>query len=118
MLSSADTIWSRHDTEKKRLVDVDLRSRPEEEEKLEPPCRVSLHNDDVTPIEYVPGLLRRIFAIGRARALWIAVKAHAAGDAEVVVEPCPKASAHVDEAHALARADGHQHLHFSAEPID
>lgn len=118
MNSSSVILWLRRDTEKRRLVDVDVSTRPDEVEKLEPPCRVLLHNDNVTPIEYVPSLLREIFAIGRARALWVTVKAHAVGYAEVMVEPCPKASAHVDEAHARARADGHMYLHLSAEPID
>jgi ATP-dependent Clp protease adapter protein ClpS len=106
------------DTQEEILVDIDLLSRAKEKEQLEPRCRVLLHNDDITPIEYVPRLLRDIFGIGLARALWITVKAHAAGHAEVVVEPCPRAHAHVAESRARAQADGHVHLHLSAEPID
>lgn len=101
-------------------VDLDrlLRTDSETREKPEPPCRVLLHNDDVTPIEYVPGLLRRVFGIGRARALWLTLRAHAAGYARVTVEPCAQARTHVARAIALARGDGHPHLRMSAEPLE
>lgn len=93
-----------------------LRTDREPREKPEPPCRVLLHNDDVTPIEYVPGLLHRVFGIGRARALWLTLRAHVAGRACVVVEPCARARTHVARAIAMARGDGHPHLRLSAEP--
>ena len=113
-------LWLRRDTDKKRVLDLDaiVRESPEEQERPEPPCRVLLHNDDVTSIEYVPGILRQVFRIGRARALWITVRAHAAGWAEVIVEPCQKAEARVAEAHERARADGHLYLHFTVEPVE
>ena len=89
----------------------------DEREEIEPPCRVLIHNDDVTPVDYVPGLLRRVFGLSRMNALWITLRAHVAGVALVAVEPRPRAEAHVAEAHELARAEGHVHLTFTVEPL-
>lgn len=104
----------------KVALDVEslVRSREDEEEKREPPYRVLLHNDDVTPIDYVPGLLRRVFRIGRARAVWLTLRAHVQGCVIVVVEPRPRAERHVSEAHEAARHDGHVHLTLSVEPAE
>jgi ATP-dependent Clp protease adaptor protein ClpS len=101
-------------------LDLDslLRSDPSQVEKLEPPYRVLLHNDDVTPIDYVPRLLRRVFRVGRARAVWLTLRAHVQGSTVVVVEARRKAEAHVAEAHEMARQDGHVHLTLTLEPED
>jgi ATP-dependent Clp protease adaptor protein ClpS len=101
-------------------IDVEalLRSDADDEERLEPPYRVLLHNDDVTPIDYVPRLLRRVFRVGRARALWLTLRAHVQGRVVVVVEARSKAEAHVAEAHETARRDGHVHLTLSLEPAE
>lgn len=93
------------------------RSDDEKRETLEPPCRVLLHNDDVTPVEVVPGILRRVFGLGSLKALWITLRAHVAGVALVVVEPAAKAEAHVAEAHEVARFEGWAHLTFTVEPL-
>ncbi len=94
------------------------RADSREEEKLEPPCRVLVHNDDVTPIEYVASLLRRVFELGWFKALRVTMKAHVTGRAVVVVEDCPKAKQHVDLAHETARSEGHGHLRLSVEPTE
>lgn len=101
-------------------IDIDsfLRSDAGEEEEPEPPYRVLLHNDDVTPIDYVPTLLRRVFRIGRARALWLTLRAHVQVRAVVVVEARSKAQAHVSEAREAARRDGHPHLTLTLEPVE
>lgn len=94
------------------------RADPREEERLEPPCRVVVENDDVTPIEYVASLLRRVFGLGWFKALRVTMKAHVTGRAAVVVEPCAKANEHVDLAHETARSEGHGRLRFSVEPTE
>jgi ATP-dependent Clp protease adaptor protein ClpS len=101
-------------------LDFEALVRPEDEEisKLEPPCRVLLHNDDVTPVDYVPGLLRRVFRLGPLKALWVTLRAHVAGVALVVVEARSEAEAHVAQAHELARSDGHPRLTLTVEPVD
>jgi len=99
-------------------IDGLTRADSREEEKLEPPCRVLVHNDDVTPIEYVASLLRRVFRLGWFKALRVTMKAHVTGRAVVVVEACPKARRQVELAHENARSDGHGHLRFSVEPAE
>lgn len=94
------------------------RAASKEEERLEPPCRVLVHNDDVTPIEYVASLLRRVFGLGWFKALRVTMKAHVTGRAVVVVEGCRKAREHVNRAHESAKADGQDHLRFSVEPTE
>ncbi len=94
------------------------RADSREKESLEPPCRVLIHNDDVTPIEYVASLLRRVFGLGWFKALRVTMKAHVTGRAVVVVEPCAKANEHVALAHETARSEGHGHLRFSVEPTE
>ncbi len=101
-------------------IDLDgLRSAGvSEEEKRDQPYRVVLHNDDVTPIDYVPLLLLRVFRIGRARAFWLTLRAHVQGQVVVVVEPRAQAEAHVSEAHEMARRDGHAQLSLTLEPLE
>jgi ATP-dependent Clp protease adaptor protein ClpS len=94
------------------------RAGSREEERLEPPCRVLVHNDDVTPIDYVASLLRRVFGLGWFKALRVTMKAHVTGRAVVMVEGCRKARRHVDLAHEAARSDGHVLLRFSVEPAE
>jgi ATP-dependent Clp protease adapter protein ClpS len=94
------------------------RADSRDEERLEPPCRVIVHNDDVTPIEYVASLLRRVFGLGWFKALRVTMKAHVSGRSVVVVEGCRKARQHVDSAHEAARSEGHNHLRFSVEPTE
>jgi ATP-dependent Clp protease adaptor protein ClpS len=89
-----------------------------EEEKREQPCQVVLHNDDVTPMDYVPLLLRRVFRIGRARAFWLTLRAHVQGRVVVVIEPRAQAEAHVSDAHEMARRDGHAQLTLTLEPLE
>ena len=100
--------------------DIDGLTRPSsrKEERSEPPCRVIVHNDDVTPIEYVASLLRRVFGLGWFKALRLTMKAHATGRAVVVMEACREARQHVDLAHQAARSDGHSLLRFSVEPTE
>ena len=99
-------------------IDRLTRADPREKERLEPPCRVLVHNDDVTPIEYVTSLLRRVFGLGLFKALRVTMKAHVTGLAVVVVEACPKAGQQVDLAHETARSEGHGLLRFSVEPTE
>lgn len=78
-----------------------------------------VENDDVTPIDYVASLLRRVFGLGRFKALRVTIKAQVTGRrALVVVEPCRKAKQHVDLAHEIASSEGHGHLRFSVEPTE
>jgi ATP-dependent Clp protease adaptor protein ClpS len=92
-------------------VDSDIQS----ETALEPLFRILIHNDDVTPYNYVILVLRNIFRLSHELAEHITWVAHTTGSAYVVTRPRREAKRLVGQAHAAARADGYP-LTFSLEP--
>jgi ATP-dependent Clp protease adaptor protein ClpS len=94
-------------------VDSDIQS----ETTLEPLFRILIHNDDVTPYNYVILVLQVIFKLSNELAEHITWVAHNSGIARVVTRPRPEAERLVNTAHAAARADGYP-LTFSLEPDD
>jgi ATP-dependent Clp protease adaptor protein ClpS len=93
------------------LVDSDVRS----ETALEPLYRILIHNDDVTPYNYVILVLQTIFKLSHELAEHITWVAHTTGIACVVIRPRSEAQRLVDKAHAVARLDGYP-LTFTIEP--
>ena len=83
--------------------------------QLAPLYRVLVHNDDLTPMDFVVSILREIFRRERQKALDIMLEAHHTGVAHVVTEPLERAEFHVDQARSLSRAR-HYPLSFSVEP--
>jgi ATP-dependent Clp protease adaptor protein ClpS len=94
-------------------VDSDIQS----ETALEPLFRVLIHNDDVTPYNYVILVLRTIFKLSHELAEHVTWVAHNTGVARVVTRPRGEARRLVDRAHTAARVDGYP-LTFSLEPED
>ena len=88
---------------------------PETEAERDPPYRVLLHNDEVTPWGFVVVVLRLVFDFGQARAEQITMEAHQTGVAQVATLPKEQAKYCVGKAHSLAREAGHP-LTFSLEP--
>lgn len=84
------------------------------EDALDPTWAVLIHNDDVTPYEYVLHILEDIFTISDEQAEHIAWTAHTEGQAIVVVRRHDEARRLVTLAHSHARADGYP-LTFSVE---
>ena len=91
--------------------DIDLA----EEEQLERRWFVVIHNDDVTPFEYVIRILTNLFLLSEEMAEHVAQTAHSEGKAVVVVRPRPEAERLVRVARSRARLDGYP-LTFSIEP--
>lgn len=85
------------------------------ETKLAPRYRVLLHNDDVTPMDFVMRVLREVFQLGGFRAFRVMLTAHFGGVAHVVTEPLEAAEFHVDQARSLSHARPWP-LSFSLEP--
>jgi ATP-dependent Clp protease adaptor protein ClpS len=79
-------------------------------------CSVVIHNDDVTPYEYVIRLLGHVFMLSEELADHVAWTAHTQGRAVVIVRPQPEARKLVSAAHTSARLDGYP-LAFSLEPV-
>ena len=85
------------------------------ETALEPLYRVIIHNDDVTPMDFVISILERIFFISRSDAVKIMYTAHFNGMAYVQTLPKTEAHNRISKAHFAAGLEGYP-LHFSIEP--
>ena len=85
------------------------------ETKLAPLYRVLIHNDDVTPMDFVVRVLQEIFRLDQTRSIAVMLEAHTKGVAHVVTEPLEQAEFHVDQARSLSRAR-HFPLTFTIEP--
>jgi ATP-dependent Clp protease adaptor protein ClpS len=87
----------------------------ETRDRLAPMYRVLIHNDDVTPMDFVVHILKSVFAKGTIDAVRVMWEAHTSGVALVEVAPLERAEFHVEQAHSLARAKPYP-LTFSLEP--
>ena len=85
------------------------------ETDLEPLYRIIIHNDDVTPMDFVVEVLKQIFFLGNYRAAEIMLVAHIKGSAYVQSLPRIEAEKRIQKAHHAAGMAGYP-LHFSSEP--
>jgi len=83
--------------------------------QLEPPVKVVLHNDDVTPFDFVVTVISTVFGFARPAALAVTIRAHYTGMAVVDTLPLEEAKYRVGQAHGMARAAGYP-LTFTLEP--
>ena len=90
-------------------------TEPIEDSRFAPRWYVLIHNDDVTPFEYVIKVLLQLFLLSEEIAEHIANTAHNEGQAVVVVRPRNEAERLVKVARVRARLDGYP-LTFSMEP--
>ena len=87
---------------------------PVPEEALEPLVRVIIHNDDVTPMDFVVHVLERIFFLSQPEAMDVMLTAHFSGMAVVQILPRAEAQKRIGKAHFAAGLEGYP-LHFSLE---
>jgi ATP-dependent Clp protease adaptor protein ClpS len=87
----------------------------ETETELEPLYRIIIHNDSVTPMDFVVHVLTAIFYLGTPTAMDIMLKAHITGTAYVQTVSKSEAEKRVNKAHSLADTQGYP-LQFSMEP--
>ncbi len=85
--------------------------------RLAPLYRVLIHNDDITPMDFVVRVLGEIFHLTWARSMEVMLEAHSKDVAHVLTEPLERAEFHVDQARSLSRAR-HFPLTFSVERED
>ncbi len=95
----------------------DVYEETEQAEALEPNYKVFIHNDDVTPYDFVIMILQRIFQLTSLEAERITYIAHTSGLAHVTTLPCPEAYKRVGKAHFAASLDGYP-LMFTVEAED
>ncbi len=84
-------------------------------QRLAPMYRVIIHNDEVTPMDFVVHVLMRYFKKEAADAVYIMQEAHEKGVALVDVMGLEEAEFRVDQVHAFARTAKYP-LTFSIEP--
>ena len=80
----------------------------------EPPYRVIIHNDDVTPMDFVVRILLTVFLLTGASAVQVMYTAHYHGSAHVQSLPKSVAEKRVLQAHMSARLAGYP-LRFTIE---
>lgn len=91
--------------------ELDLEGSVEEESLW----KVFIHNDDVTPMEFVVIILQRIFELNPLEAEHVMLIAHLSGLAYVCTLPLTEAKKRVGKAHFAAQLEGYP-LTFSIEP--
>ena len=95
--------------------EIQIIEEQEEETELEPLYRVLIHNDDVTPMDFVVQILKTIFFQSNPKAYEIMLIAHITGLAYVQTLPKSEAEKRINRAHFAAGLEGYP-LHFSMEP--
>jgi ATP-dependent Clp protease adaptor protein ClpS len=90
-------------------------TKTDELTRLVPRYRVLVHNDPVTPMNFVEQVLGTIFHLDPSLAENVMLEAHNTGVAHVVTLALEEAEVRCDRAHALARAHGYP-LTFTYEP--
>jgi ATP-dependent Clp protease adaptor protein ClpS len=98
-----------------RIVEPDIDSVLREEVAEEPRSKVLIHNDDITPYDFVITVLIRFFPLTTKEAERITWTAHTTGIALVAILPSSEAQQRVGRAHFAASLEGFP-LSFSIEP--
>ena len=93
---------------------IEIIEEQEEETELEPLYRVIIHNDDVTPMDFVVHALTIFFYLANPKAAEIMMIAHFSGMAYVQTLPKSEAEKRINKAHFAAGLEGYP-LHFSME---
>ena len=103
------------DSDTDTQTDIDIEFVVMEEEELERPYRVIIHNDNVTTFEFVIAVLVNIFELPIYRAERVTYEAHRKGNAYVATLPLEEAKSKVFKAQYAARQQGFP-LTFTIEP--
>jgi ATP-dependent Clp protease adaptor protein ClpS len=93
----------------------DILEDTDQEEALEPLYRVIIHNDEVTPYDFVILILQKIFQLQPLEAEHVTFVAHTGGQAYVTTLPLKEAQKRVGKAHFAASLEGYPLL-FTIEP--
>ena len=83
--------------------------------ELESLYRVLIHNDNITPMDFVVHVLKTLFYLSNDKAAPIMITAHVYGSAYVQTLVKSEAEKRVDKAHAEANHAGYP-LKFTLEP--
>jgi len=95
--------------------EIETGEKKQQETAYEPLFRVIIHNDDVTPMDFVVHVLRNIFMLLLPDAVNVMYTAHYRGEAVAQILPRSEAEKRINKAHFAAGLEGYP-LHFSMEP--
>lgn len=107
--------WSDIKLESETEIERDVETNLERLEEEEPRYRIIIHNDDVTPFDFVIVILQRIFQLLPLAAEHVTFMAHYTGQAYVCTLPLNEAKKRVGKAHFAAQLEGYP-LKFTIEP--
>lgn len=96
--------------------DIEHEEEVEGATEIERLHRVLVHNDDITPYDFVVSVLIRFFKLDAHEAERITWTAHTSGVALVAMLPLKVAQRRVGQAHFAAGLEGFP-LTFSIEPV-
>lgn len=99
----------------KSTPEIEIGTDEQQETAYEPLYRVIIHNDDITPMEFVVHVLTKIFMLLPPDAVKVMFTAHYRGEAVVQFLPKNEAEKRINKAHFAAGLEGYP-LHFSMEP--
>ena len=94
---------------------IQRRQEADPEEELDRLYRIIIHNDDVTPYDFVIIVLVRFFQLDAPAAELVTWTAHTSGVALVIILPLTEARRRVGRAHFAAAVEGYP-LSFTIEP--
>ena len=97
------------------VPEIEIIEEQQDETELEPLYKVIIHNDNVTPMDFVVQVLKTIFYLSNPRAEEIMFTAHFRGMAYVQTLAKSEAEKRIGKAHFAAGLEGYP-LHFSMEP--
>ena len=97
------------------VPEIEIIEEQAEETELEPLYRILVHNDHVTPMDFVVQVLKTIFYQSNPKAFEIMLIAHITGLAYVQTLPKSEAEKRINRAHFAAGLEAYP-LHFSMEP--
>jgi ATP-dependent Clp protease adaptor protein ClpS len=93
----------------------DIQVIEETETELEPLYRITIHNDPITPMDFVIHVLKNHFYLSNNKAADIMFTAHVYGSAYVQTLAKSEAEKRIKKAHTDANNAGYP-LHFTMEP--
>jgi len=97
------------------IPEIEIIEEQQEDTELEPLYKVIIHNDNVTPMDFVVQVLKTIFYLSNPRAEEVMFTAHFKGMAYVQTLAKSEAEKRINKAHFAAGLEGYP-LHFSMEP--
>ena len=100
--------------ETKTSPEIEIIQDEQQETAYEPLYRVIIHNDDVTPMDFVVHVLCSIFMLLLPDAVKVMYIAHYRGEAVVQILPKSEAEKRINKAHFAAGLENYP-LHFSME---